>query len=140
MALSQSADRLGIPPPRVRERGRWYYVTNSVKYFKFVLRGKKRLHAKPTMGEIKHYRWWLKTELELVGPRLTVALGATALTALAGKALPVGANRGPFRFEEGPGFVTVHPSFLLRLPEAAARDEAYAAFVEDLRQVRALAA
>ncbi len=116
------------------------YVTNSVKYFKFVLRGKKRLHAKPTMGEIKHYRWWLKTELELVGPRLTVALGATALTALAGKALPVGANRGPFRFEEGPGFVTVHPSFLLRLPEAAARDEAYAAFVEDLRQVRALAA
>jgi DNA polymerase len=115
------------------------YVTNAVKHFKFVLRGKKRIHAKPTLGEIKHYRWWLKTELDLVAPRLTVALGASALTALAGRPLPVGANRGQFDFDGRPGFVTVHPSYLLRLPDAAAQADAYAAFVGDLRRARDLA-
>lgn len=116
------------------------YVTNSVKHFKFELRGKRRLHAKPTMGEIKHYRWWLMNELDFVSPRVTVAMGATALTALAGKALPVGANRGPASFENRRGYVTVHPSYLLRLPDPAAKAEAYAAFVEDLRRARDLAA
>jgi DNA polymerase len=121
------------------ERGE-AYVTNAVKHFKFTLRGKRRIHAKPTMGEIKHYRWWLKTELDLVRPRLVVALGGTALAALAGRALPVGANRGPFAFEAGPGYVTVHPSSILRAPDEAAKAAGYAAFVADLRRVRALAA
>ena len=58
------------------------YVTNAVKHFKYVQRGKRRLHQRPTAGEVKHYRWWLKQELDLVGPRIVVALGATAVLAL----------------------------------------------------------
>ena len=71
------------------------YVTNAVKHFKYVQRGKRRLHQRPTAGEVKHYRWWLTQELDFVAPRLVVTLGATALLALSGKALPLGANRGP---------------------------------------------
>ena len=115
------------------------YLTNAVKHFKFVQRGKRRLHQKPTTGEVQHYRWWLMKELEIVRPRLVVALGATAVLALAGKALPVTANRGPADFDGKPGFITVHPSYLLRLPDEAAKREAYAAFVADLKAAAALA-
>ncbi|GEP00111.1 UdgX family uracil-DNA binding protein [Methylobacterium haplocladii] len=118
------------------------YVTNSVKHFKFTQRGKRRIHEKPTAGEVSHYRWWLDRELEFVGPKIVVALGATAVLALAGKAVPITRNRGPFAFGGKPfaGFITVHPSYLLRLPDEAAKAEAYAAFVNDLRQVGRLAA
>lgn len=64
------------------------YVTNAVKHFKYEERGKRRIHQKPTMGEIKHYRWWLLKELGFVHPRLVVALGATAAAALAGEPSP----------------------------------------------------
>ena len=115
------------------------YLTNAVKHFKFEQRGKRRIHAKPTAGEISHYRWWLERELDLVQPRLTVALGASAVQALAGRAIPVTRARGPATFLHGrPGFVTVHPSYLLRLPDEAAKAEAYAQFVEDLRAARHL--
>ena len=70
------------------------YVTNAVKHLKFEQRGKRRLHQKPTAGEVKHYRGWLKKELELVHPSLVVALGATAALALTGKALPISPSRG----------------------------------------------
>jgi uracil-DNA glycosylase len=116
------------------------YVTNAVKHFKFVLKGKKRIHSKPTMGEIKHYRWWLTKELDFVSPRVVVALGATAVTALTGKAIPLMANRGPATFENRKGFITVHPSYLLRLPDADAKAEAYSRFLEDLRSIRDMAA
>ena len=115
------------------------YVTNAVKHFKFVPRGKRRLHQRPNAGEVKHYRWWLKTEIDLVGPRVVVALGATALMALSGKALPLMANRGETRFDNRRGYVTVHPSYLLRLPDPATQAEAYAGFRDDLARVRALA-
>ena len=114
------------------------YVTNAVKHFKYELRGKKRIHQKPTAGEVKHYRWWLDKELALVRPRLIVALGATAVLALAGKALPITRCRGPARFEGRPGFITVHPSYLLRLPDEAAKRDAYRQFVADLRQIEAM--
>ena len=114
------------------------YVTNAVKHFKFEPRGKRRLHAKPTAGEVKHYRWWLEKELDLVKPKLVVALGATAALALAGKPLAIGKNRGPALLDGRPGFITVHPSFLLRM-----RDEdkarAWKDFVADLRRIRKLA-
>ncbi|CAM5774837.1 hypothetical protein LMIY3S_04722 [Labrys miyagiensis] len=116
------------------------YLTNAVKHFKYELLGKKRLHRSPTTGEIKHYRWWLERELDFVHPRLTVALGATALQALAGKAMPIGRNRGPIQFGERAGFVTVHPSYLLRLPDEQAREAAYGDFVRDLKAVKELAA
>ncbi len=115
------------------------YLTNAVKHFKFVERGKRRLHQKPTAGEVSHYRWWLEKELELVAPMLIVALGATAVLALTGKALPITRLRGPAQFEGHGGFITVHPSYLLRIPEAAAKREAYAAFVADLKQARNIA-
>ncbi|MCC7254141.1 UdgX family uracil-DNA binding protein [Hyphomicrobium sp.] len=115
------------------------YVTNAVKHFKFEQRGKRRLHQKPTTGEVRHYRWWLMKELELVQPALVVALGATAVLALAGKALPITKCRGPARFGAWPGFITVHPSYLLRLPDAAAKRAAYTAFVADLAKARTLA-
>ena len=116
------------------------YVTNAVKHFKYVQRGKRRLHQRPTAGEVTHYRWWLKKELDLVGPRLVVALGATAVLALAGKPLPITANRGETRFDNRLGYITVHPSYLLRLPDEADKEEVYAAFRADLARVRKIAA
>ncbi|GJD71392.1 UdgX family uracil-DNA binding protein [Methylobacterium gnaphalii] len=118
------------------------YVTNAVKHFKFTLRGKRRIHEKPTAGEVSHYRWWLDRELEFVQPKIVVALGATAVLALAGKAVPITRNRGPFEFGGKPfqGFITVHPSYLLRLPDEEAKAMAYEGFVDDLRRIGDLAA
>lgn len=112
------------------------YVTNAVKHFKYVQRGKRRLHQRPTAGEVKHYRWWLKAELDFVGPRLVVAMGATAVLALAGKALPITANRGETRFDNRLGYITVHPSYLLRLPDEAAKRREWEAFLADMRRIR----
>lgn len=116
------------------------YVTNAVKHFKYVQRGKRRLHQTPTAAEVKHYRWWLEKELDFVKPKLVVGLGATAVHALAGKAIPVGKNRGPHEFGERKGYITVHPSFLLRVPDAESKDREYEAFVRDLKRIRELAA
>ena len=115
------------------------YVTNAVKHFKYVERGKRRLHQKPTAGEVRHYRWWLEKELDLVKPKLVVALGATAVLALTGKALPITRVRGPAEFDGHPGYITVHPSYLLRIPDAAAKRQAHAAFVADLKRAHKLA-
>lgn len=115
------------------------YITNAVKHFKFVQRGKRRIHEKPTVGEVKHDRWWLQKELEFVRPKRVVALGATAVLALAGKALPIGKNRGPIRFGEWPGYITVHPSFLLRQTDEESKEREYALFVRDLKRIRKLA-
>ena len=116
------------------------YVTNAVKHFKFEQRGKRRIHQKPTAGEVRHYRWWLDQELRLVHPGLVVALGATAVLALAGKALPIARFRGPANFQGRTGFITVHPSYLLRIPDKVAKEQRYREFVRDLRSIRKLAA
>ena len=117
------------------------YLTNAVKRFKFELRGKRRIHQKPTAGEVSYHRWWLDLELDFVAPKLVVALGATAALALAGKAVSVTKTRGPATFGERPfpGFVTVHPSFLLRLPDEASKTREFALFVSDLRRAGELA-
>jgi probable DNA metabolism protein len=129
--LSRAMDEAGIA------RGE-AYLTNAVKHFKFEERGKRRIHQKPTAGEVSHYRWWLERELDFVAPKLVVALGATAVLALTGKAIPITRARGPAAFEKPyAGFITVHPSYLLRLPDEA-KAEAYAAFVADLRRVHEL--
>jgi DNA polymerase len=110
------------------------YVTNAVKHFKFELRGKRRLHKKPADAEIAACLQWLQRELELVAPRLIIALGATAARALFGRPTPIEKNRGkPMDFAPyGKIMITVHPSFLLRVPpEDRARE--YARFVADLR-------
>jgi uracil-DNA glycosylase family 4 len=114
------------------------YLTNAVKHFKFEARGKRRIHAKPTGGEVKHYRWWLEKELDFVKPKLVVALGATAALALAGKAMAVDKNRGPIDLGGRPAFITIHPSFLLRMPDED-KARAWKEFVADLRRIRKLA-
>jgi DNA polymerase len=113
------------------------YVTNAVKHFKYEPRGERRLHKKPNPGEVKRYRWWLLKELELVRPRFVVALGGTALLGLTGKPLSVMKVRGPMQFDGFPGYATVHPSYLLRLPDPASKREATEAFRRDLAQVAA---
>ena len=122
------------------DRGR-VYLTNAVKHFKFEPRGKRRLHKRPNAGEIKICRHWLLDEIEAIGPRLIVALGATAAQSLAGRAIPIGANRGRV-LDVASGvrvFVTIHPSALLRLEDEEDRRSGYARFVDDLRSVERLA-
>lgn len=120
-----------------RERA---YVTNAVKHFKFVPKGKKRLHQRPNAGEVKACSFWLGLEREMVKPKLIVAMGATAVSSLAGSTTTLGSVRGRVTvLEDGTRmYATVHPSYLLRIPdrEEAARERAR--FVEDLRAIRML--
>ncbi|MFN3388574.1 MAG: UdgX family uracil-DNA binding protein [Allosphingosinicella sp.] len=112
------------------------YVTNAVKHFKFEPRGKRRIHSKPDGGEIAACRWWLEQERSLLRPAITVALGATAARSLFGKAVMIGRMRGAAHAipDGGEGWVTVHPSFLLRVRDD--REAEYARFVEDLVRVK----
>lgn len=117
------------------------YLTNAVKHFKFTMQGKRRLHQSPTAGEIDACRWWLDRERALIRPRLTLALGASAARGLFGKAMAVGRSRG--QTLAGPdgsaARITVHPSYLLRLPDRAKAEEEKQRFVEDLRAAWAVA-
>jgi probable DNA metabolism protein len=117
------------------------YVTNAVKHFKFVPRGKRRIHQTPNAGEIQACRWWLGQELALLSPRLVVAMGVTALTGLRGVAAPLASVRGQaLALSDGtPLLATVHPSFLLRLPDENEKARETARFLEDLKRVAALA-
>jgi len=110
------------------------YVTNAVKHFKFEQRGKRRIHAKPEGPEIEACRWWIEQERLLIRPPVTVALGVTAARSLFGKMVTISGARGrPHRLEDGGEcWVTVHPSYLLRLPDETAKEREYARFVEDL--------
>ena len=114
------------------------YVTNAVKHFKFVARGKKRIHSKPDAGEIEACRWWIEQERALIRPPLTVALGATAARSLIGKVVTITKVRGaPLTLADGSEcWVTVHPSFLLRMPDPEARRTERARFVDDLKRIR----
>jgi uracil-DNA glycosylase len=129
--LDRSLGEAGI------ERGS-VYVTNAVKHFKFLQRGKRRLHQKPVTPEIRACRPWLERELDLVQPRLVLAMGATAAQSVFGKAMPIGKNRGHVMEIAGGAnaLITVHPSYLLRIPEPDRKEEEYRRFVEDLRQAR----
>lgn len=111
------------------------FVTNSVKHFKHEPRGKRRLHKTPDRGEVQACRWWLDNERRLIRPRVIVALGATAAGAVFGRPMPVMKSRGQaFQLEDqAQGFVTVHPSYLLRIPDRAAKAEGFALFVADLK-------
>jgi uracil-DNA glycosylase len=110
------------------------YVTNAVKHFKFEPRGKRRLHAKPNAQEIQACNWWLAQELEHVKPRLVLALGATAARALLGHTVTISAMRGlPTPLSpETDLWVTVHPSYLLRIPDDVQQRAEYARFVQEL--------
>jgi uracil-DNA glycosylase len=131
--LDRALEEAGIDRKKV-------YVTNAVKHFKFVPRGKIRLHQKPTTPEIKACRQWYELELASIKPDLVVAMGATAAQSVFGKITPINKNRGHL-IDLGDGIkalVTVHPSHLLRLPDADAKTREYERFVDDLKIAAAL--
>jgi DNA polymerase len=114
------------------------YVTNAVKHFKFERRGTRRIHQKPDAPEIDACRWWLDHERALMRPTLTVALGATAARSLLRKVVTISKTRGaPIALADGSEcWVTVHPSFLLRIEDQAAADIEYRRFVDDLVRIK----
>jgi DNA polymerase len=115
------------------------YVTNAVKHFKFEPRGKRRIHSKPQGPEIDACRWWIDQERMLIRPAVTVAMGATAARSLLHKVVTISGTRGRALTLDGGGecWVTVHPSYLLRLRDRADKDREYARFVDDLRTANA---
>jgi DNA polymerase len=132
MLLRAALAAAGIDPGRA-------YVTNAVKHFKFVLRGKRRLHQTPTAGEIDHCRWWLDAERRIVRPQLVLALGASAARGMLGRTVGVQKLRGrpqslPGPIAGGELWVTTHPSYLLRL-RYEPRAEAEAGFAADLAAI-----
>ncbi|MBR1191672.1 UdgX family uracil-DNA binding protein [Bradyrhizobium sp. AUGA SZCCT0240] len=131
--LDRALDEAGIDRSKV-------YVTNAVKHFKFVPRGKIRLHQKPNTPEIKACRQWYERERAAIKPALVVAMGATAAQSVFGKITPINKSRGRLiDLEDGTtALVTVHPSYLLRLPDADAKAREYQRFVADLKIAAAL--
>ena len=120
---------------------RTIYITNAVKHFKFAPRGTRRIHQTPEALEIQICRFWLDVERVQQRPKLTVLMGATAARAVLGRPVTIGRERGrAFRLPDGTqGIITVHPSFLLRVPDEASRAREYAGFVADLREAARVA-
>jgi uracil-DNA glycosylase len=125
--LDRALDEAGIDRSRT-------YVTNAVKHFKWVARGKRRIHQKPNAAEQAACRIWLEGELAVVKPRVLVALGATAAQALYGRQFRVTQMRGmPVETPLAPlGFATIHPSAVLRAED---REGEFAGLVDDLKVV-----
>ncbi|MFL0694554.1 MAG: UdgX family uracil-DNA binding protein, partial [Agrobacterium tumefaciens] len=116
------------------------YVTNAVKHFKYEQRGKRRIHMRPDAGEVAHCRWWVSKEIEVVQPRIVVALGATAYLSLTGESRPISEVRGmPIPMQDNRMLlVTTHPSAILRMPDAELKARSLAAFRSDLVDVKRL--
>jgi uracil-DNA glycosylase len=116
------------------------FVTNAVRHFKHEPRGKLRLHRTPVASEISACRWWLDAERRLVKPKVIVTLGATAALAVLNRKVTVTEERGQATSQPDGSRVlpTVHPAFLLRLPDEADRVRERRRFVLDLEQARAL--
>ena len=132
--FDKALEKVGIERDRV-------YVTNAVKHFKFRQRGKKRLHQRPNAGEIAACRFWLDLERRFVRPQVVVAMGAIAVQSLIGKAATISSLRGkPVPLEDGSLlYVTIHPSYLLRIRENEDWRDEVRRFEEDLARVRDLA-
>ena len=111
------------------------FVTNAVKHFKHEMRGKRRLHKRPNAHEIERCRWWLERERVIVQPAAIIALGATAARSVLGRTVSVLKQRGLAQpLPDGAmAFVTIHPSFLLRIRDAADKEREYRNFVRDLQ-------
>ncbi|HEU4622108.1 MAG TPA: UdgX family uracil-DNA binding protein [Burkholderiaceae bacterium] len=110
------------------------YVTNAVKHFKYIVRGERRLHQKPKVTEVRACHPWLEHELALLKPRVIVALGATAALSLLGRDTPIERNRGQWMsLGDARLLITVHPSYLLRLPDPDAKAREFDRFVADLK-------
>jgi DNA polymerase len=127
--LDQALEQAGIP------RGD-AFVTNAVKHFKHEMRGKRRLHKRPNAYEIERCRWWLEHELAIVRPVAVVALGASAARSVLGRAVTIARTRGQtLQLADGTAaFVTIHPSWLLRIEDRADKEREYRGLVADLRR------
>jgi uracil-DNA glycosylase len=114
------------------------YVTNTVKHFKFEPRGKRRLHSKPNAGEIRICSWWLRSELQLIKPKIVVALGATAANCLISSAVRITKDRRRIFHPEGlpPVLVTIHPSYILRIRDRDDADAETREFIRDLAEIK----
>lgn len=114
------------------------YITNTVKHFKFELRGKRRIHKTPGGTEINACRPWLEAELTAIQPKILVALGATAAAALVGRTVTISKERGVFQQHRfAPDFlITMHPSAVLRTQEPEAQEREYQRLVLDLKRVK----
>jgi uracil-DNA glycosylase len=126
--LDRALEEAGIDRKKV-------YVTNAVKHFKYSPRGKIRMHQKPNTLEIRACRQWYERELAAIRPELVVALGATAAQSVFGKITPINKNRGRLTaLDRGfKALVTVHPSYLLRIPDEQDKAREYVRFVDDLK-------
>jgi DNA polymerase len=111
------------------------FLTNAVKHFKWEPRGKRRIHKKPRVSEIKACRPWLEAELRAVKPAVIVCLGATAAQSVMGPQFKLMQNRGKVLASPlgQPVLATIHPSAVLRAPDAEGRREAYRMLVADLK-------
>jgi DNA polymerase len=112
------------------------FVTNAVKHFKFELRGKRRLHKRPSASEIDACRWWLNLERAIVRPQVIVVLGASAARGVLGRSVTIASVRGEVLRGDGDAqvIVTIHPSFVLRQQDDASKEREYKGFVADLRR------
>jgi len=113
------------------------YITNAVKHFRWIQRGKRRLHQKPAVRQIMACKPWLEAEMESIHPKLVVCLGATAAHSILGRVVPIGQARGKF-FNGQRGetvFITIHPSAIFRQREKSEREHEYRRFVADMRLV-----
>ena len=133
--LMRAVDEAGLDPREI-------YLTNAVKHFRFTPRGKRRIHQTPELAHITACRPWVEAELRAVDPEVVVVLGATAARSVMGPGVKVTQQRGQVVLKETPDgerrFVpTVHPSAVLRVPDADRRP-AYEALVADLRVVAGL--
>lgn len=114
------------------------YITNAVKHFRWIQRGKRRLHQKPAIRHVVACKPWLEAEREVVHPKVVVCLGATAAQAMLGRAVSIGRERGKF-FDGEHGeavLITIHPSSILRHREKSEREAEYRGFLADMRLVQ----
>ena len=114
------------------------YVTNAVKHFKFIQRGKRRLHQKPVIRQVISCRPWLQAELGIIHPKVVVCLGATAAQSMLGRIVRVTKERGKFLDGDSGAtvFITIHPSAIYRLRGEGERQEEYRHFVADMKSVQ----
>lgn len=114
------------------------YVTNAVKHFKWIQRGKRRMHQKPLIRQVVACKPWLEAEFEVIHPKVVVCLGATAAQSLLGRVVRITQERGKFfNAELGAAvFVTIHPSAILRRHGESEREQEYRRFVTDMRLVQ----
>ena len=113
------------------------YITNAVKHFKWIQRGKRRLHQKPLIRQVVACKPWLEVEIQAIHPKVVVCLGATAAQSMAGRIVKITQERGKF-LETDSGvtiFISIHPSSIYRLREKDEQEKEYRRFVADMKLV-----